>query len=81
MKRLLIHGITLAVFILAAILSINACRSDESTWPQWRGPEGDGVSTETGLPTEWSEDKNIVWKVPIEGLGHSSPSSGGIGSF
>lgn len=42
-------------------------------WPEFRGPNADGtVSTET-LPTEWSEEKNVAWKVDIDGLGWSSP--------
>lgn len=41
-------------------------------WPQWRGPQGTGVSTDKGLPTRWDKDQ-IAWKVPLEGLGVSSP--------
>jgi outer membrane protein assembly factor BamB len=42
-------------------------------WPQWRGPSGTGVSTEKGLPTTWSRDRNIAWRAPLHGLGVSSP--------
>ena len=42
-------------------------------WPQWRGPDGSGVSNETNLPVEWSPTKNIKWKTPIDGRSHSSP--------
>ncbi len=42
-------------------------------WPQFRGPTGQGVSTETGLPTEWSVDEGIAWSAPIPGQGWSSP--------
>ncbi len=42
-------------------------------WPQWRGPESTGISVEKNLPSEWSATKNIKWKVPVEGKGHSSP--------
>lgn len=42
-------------------------------WPQWRGPNASGVSDEKNLPSEWSADKNILWKMPIPGRGHSSP--------
>jgi outer membrane protein assembly factor BamB len=42
-------------------------------WPGWRGPRGDGTSQETGVPVKWSVDKNVAWKTPIRGLGHSSP--------
>ena len=42
-------------------------------WPQWRGPDGSGISNEKNLPAEWSPTKNIKWKTPIEGRSHSSP--------
>ncbi len=42
-------------------------------WPQFRGPDGQGHASERGLPTEWSETQNIVWKVPVPGRGWSSP--------
>ena len=42
-------------------------------WAQWRGPDSQGISTEKGLPTEWSATKNVKWKTPIPGRGHSSP--------
>jgi outer membrane protein assembly factor BamB len=42
-------------------------------WPQWRGPSGNGISSETDLPTTWSVDNNIAWKVELAGLGGSSP--------
>jgi outer membrane protein assembly factor BamB len=42
-------------------------------WPQWRGPKNDGISAEKGLPTEWSDSKNVLWKVPVPGSGNSTP--------
>lgn len=42
-------------------------------WPQWRGPDGSGISTEQNLPADWSPTRNIKWKTPIDGRGHSSP--------
>ncbi len=42
-------------------------------WPQFRGPDGQGHSTERGLPVEWSETQHIAWKVPVPGRGWSSP--------
>jgi outer membrane protein assembly factor BamB len=42
-------------------------------WPQFRGPTGQGHSTETGLPLEWNETRNVAWKVPVPGLAWSSP--------
>jgi outer membrane protein assembly factor BamB len=45
----------------------------EANWPGWRGPGGQGISTETNLPTEWDATKNVRWKTEIPGRGHSSP--------
>jgi outer membrane protein assembly factor BamB len=42
-------------------------------WPMWRGPKGDGTTTETGFPTHWTATENVRWKTPIPGKGHSSP--------
>jgi outer membrane protein assembly factor BamB len=42
-------------------------------WAQWRGSDGSGVSAETGLVLDWNPGKNILWKTPLAGLGHSSP--------
>jgi outer membrane protein assembly factor BamB len=43
-------------------------------WPEFRGPTGQGHSTETGLPLSWSETKNLKWKIAIPGKGWSSPA-------
>ena len=42
-------------------------------WPQFRGPDGQGHSSERGVPIRWSETQNIAWKVPVPGRGWSSP--------
>ncbi|MFH1572403.1 MAG: PQQ-binding-like beta-propeller repeat protein [Acidobacteriota bacterium] len=44
-----------------------------ANWPQWRGPESQGVSQERNLPVEWSATKNVLWKTPIPGQGFSQP--------
>ena len=43
-------------------------------WPQFRGPGGEGHSTEKNLPLTWSETSNIAWKTLIPGRGWSSPA-------
>lgn len=47
--------------------------SPAAHWPQWRGPNGDGISPETNVPIKWSATENVAWKSPIPGEGHSSP--------
>jgi outer membrane protein assembly factor BamB len=55
------------------ILALTALLALAEDWPQFRGPTGQGHSTETGLPLEWSETRNVKWKVPVAGRGWSSP--------
>jgi outer membrane protein assembly factor BamB len=43
-------------------------------WPQWRGPTNDGICKETNLPVEWSATKNVAWKLPLPGMGSSTPT-------
>src|SRR5436190_12963524 len=42
-------------------------------WPQWRGPEGNGVSDSKGLPSTWAANKNIVWKTDLPSWSGSTP--------
>jgi outer membrane protein assembly factor BamB len=61
---------TRALLVLILLMGV-ALRAED--WPQFRGPTGQGHSAERGLPLDWSETKNIVWKVPVAGSGWSSP--------
>lgn len=64
-----------AVAALALTLSsVAPAAGVDDNWPQWRGPAGLGVAAGTNYPAEWGPEKNIAWKTPIEGKGHSSPS-------
>ena len=64
---------TLVLSLLALSLSIPAL----AEWPEFRGPNRDGTIPGVNLPTEWSEEKNIAWKIPIHGKGWSTPIIGG----
>lgn len=61
------------LLIPALLLTLAAARVAAGNWPQFRGPEGRGVSAGKGAPLEWSPDKNIAWKTPIPGRGLSEP--------
>jgi outer membrane protein assembly factor BamB len=51
--------------------------SPVNDWPQWRGPNRDGVSSETGLLAVWPADgPRTVWEAP-GGMGYSSPAIAG----
>lgn len=69
------HRLALVALFLAAA----AARGDE--WQQFRGPDGQGVSKEKGLPVEWSAEKNIAWKTKLPGAGASSPVTAGNSLF
>jgi outer membrane protein assembly factor BamB len=54
-------------------LLLSATLASAAEWPEFRGPTGQGHSTATNLPVEWSKEKNVVWKQPVPGSGWSSP--------
>jgi outer membrane protein assembly factor BamB len=54
-------------------LSLAAHPHHAEDWPQFRGPTGQGVSTETGLPVRRSSESGVEWRTPIQGQGWSSP--------
>src|SRR5712671_2647651 len=80
-RRALIGGTQLASALLVAVLGVarlsgvaqDAPSSAEQNWPQWRGPLQNGVAPRADPPTEWSETKNIKWKVKIPGEGAATP--------
>lgn len=55
--------------LIAMFASTRAVAED---WPQFRGPNGTGVSASSGLPEEFGPNKNVVWKTALP-PGHSSP--------
>jgi outer membrane protein assembly factor BamB len=62
--------------LVAAYVSTGALAADpaaEGFWPQWRGPYATGVSKRADPPDEWSETKNVRWKIEIPGRGSGSP--------
>ena len=61
--------LSVAVLVLATPIMLAA----EPQWPQWRGPLGTGEAPGAKPPVEWSEVKNVRWKTPLPGLGHSTP--------
>ena len=55
---------------LAFLSGVDCLRGD---WPQFRGPDGQGHSDQTGIPIHWKEGENIPWKTAVPGEGWSSP--------
>jgi len=61
----------LAPLALALLLSAPVAAEN---WPQWRGPAGDGVARQAGVPTAWSESAGLAWKAPIPAWGAATPA-------
>jgi outer membrane protein assembly factor BamB len=57
--------------LLTGILSAACLHA--ANWPQWRGPEFNGSSPETGLPEKFSKTENVVWAAPMPGPAGSTP--------
>ncbi|MCP3692021.1 MAG: PQQ-binding-like beta-propeller repeat protein [Planctomycetaceae bacterium] len=69
-------GLLLAVVGCVPVVSVSGAETVAAPkvhWNQFRGPQGDGISTARNLPVEFSETKNVRWKVPVLGVGWSSP--------
>ena len=68
MRGFLNRVVWIAVLCATAAASLSA-----DNWPGWRGPSSAGISAEAGLPTSWDAKRNLAWRVPLAGLGTSSP--------
>ena len=64
------------LFVATAVLlcvSATALAQSAASWPQWRGPNRDGISKETGLLKQWpAEGPPLAWKATGAGRGYSS---------
>ncbi len=69
MARIFVRFFWMAL-LLPAVISGD---SSAGNWPHWRGPEANGISTETSLPLKWSAEENVAWKVRVPGRGMSTP--------
>lgn len=62
----------IAAGMLAGQVASAQVPSKAGDWPQWRGPNRDGISVETGLLREWPEGgPKVVWQVDSVGVGYS----------
>jgi len=76
-----IYGLLLFISLSLLLAGVNATANDASeynannasNWMTWRGPNETGVSSTAKPPIVWSEEKNIKWKVELEGHGLSTP--------
>jgi outer membrane protein assembly factor BamB len=55
-----------------SLLLFTTALVNAENWPQFRGPNGAGISTQKGIPIKWTV-KDYAWQVKLPGIGHSSP--------
>jgi outer membrane protein assembly factor BamB len=64
-----------AWLLMAVVLSTPWSLAQADDWPQWRGPQRDGISAETGLLREWPADgPKLLWQQSDIGFGYSTPA-------
>ena len=65
--------VVLATIALLFVFAAEAPAQSSANWPQWRGPNRDGISKDTGLLKEWpAQGPTLVWKASGAGGGYSS---------
>ena len=68
-SRLVLFAFLFSLFVFTD----RAAAQDAAEWPEFRGPGGQGHAPAGPAPIEWSETRNVAWKVPVAGRGWSSP--------
>ncbi len=70
----LLSGLTLLGLAALAVARAADAPDAAAYWPQWRGPLATGVAPRAEPPVDWSETRNVRWKVALPGSGHSTPA-------
>ncbi len=70
-SRTLTRAVALALSCFTPLLLVDAACGEN--WPQWRGPRLDGTSLETNLPTQWSRERGVRWRLELPGRAASTP--------
>ena len=65
------NSLGILIFLVLWLITCDVIRGEN--WPRFRGPSGQGISSETDLPVTWSKDENIKWTADLPGQGWSSP--------
>ena len=63
--------IRIAVVVLVVLSCVTLANAEN--WPQWRGPNLNGLSNEKNLPMKWNTEENVTWKLAMPGWSGSTP--------
>jgi len=68
-----LHPTVLRFSLVMTCLLATGAAAVADEWPTWRGPYGNGVASDGDYPISWTPEKNVVWKVKLDGRGASTP--------
>lgn len=68
-----LHMIVLLCISLFFTMGKAQVKPNNGNWPEWRGPFNTGAASGENIPDEFSETKNLKWKIEIPGKGHATP--------
>ena len=72
MKSILLIGFV-AMLLTQVSNAADSSSDARQSWGQWRGPLATGFASDANPPTEWSDTKNVRWKIKTPGFGTSTP--------
>lgn len=72
-SRYSLRLVALALPLIGPLIGPVAATASAENWPQWRGPQGNGVSGESAAPVTWSQKENVAWRAPLPGPAGATP--------
>jgi outer membrane protein assembly factor BamB len=63
-----------SIAFVSVLLFLKVITAQSENWPQWRGPNFNGSTTEKNLATNWSNTENVLWKTPLPGMSGATPA-------
>lgn len=63
----------MTVAIALCCINLSPISADDPNWPQWRGPNGTGKTSATGMVTQWGPDRNVKWRLRLPEPVNSTP--------
>lgn len=68
-----VRGWLAGLGVWAVVAFCQSAAEAQDLWPQWRGPEGTGIVAASEFPSEWSNEKNVLFRIPLPGPAGSTP--------
>src|SRR5262245_11574180 len=67
------HRLAIRLIVIATTGLLLVAAAGAADWTRFRGPNGSGVAADTTIPVQFKEGDGIIWKLPLRGVGNSSP--------